>query len=178
VSSRRQTSRVVIARTIIDGTTSMRESPDCIVFSISRWRRRIWPEGRLSGFRRTDHPFGSHSRGTKGILATQEIFGSAFCQNFDNVPPRHIMDSWCGIGATRRRAGQRRGGMRVEYKKKPLTWPSGSYMRPDQGRCRRKLGENQAIMDKQYSGHRGGPPCPRAVMRSKNPARPREHIFQ
>ena len=104
VSSRRQTSRVVIARTIIDGTTSMRESPDCIVFSISRWRRRIWPEGRLSGFRRTDHPFGSHSRGTKGILATQEIFGSAFCQNFDNVPPRHIMDSWCGNGATRRRA--------------------------------------------------------------------------
>jgi hypothetical protein len=37
------------------------------------------------------------------------MFGSAFCQNFDNVPPWHIMDSWCGIGATRRRAGQRGG---------------------------------------------------------------------
>jgi hypothetical protein len=41
---------------------------------------------------------------TKGSLPCNEIFGSAFCQNFDNVPPRHIMDSWCGNGATRRRA--------------------------------------------------------------------------
>jgi hypothetical protein len=110
VSSRRKTSRTVIARTIIDGTTSdMRESPNWIVYSISMWRRRVWPEGRLSGFRRTGRPFASHSRGNKGILAAQEMFGSAFCQNFDNVPPWHIMDSWCGIGATRRREGNAAG---------------------------------------------------------------------
>jgi hypothetical protein len=44
-------------------------------------------KGRLSGFRRTDRPFGSHSRGNKGILAAQEMFGSAFRQNFDEISP-------------------------------------------------------------------------------------------
>ena len=39
VSSRRNTTRAVIMRTIIDGTTDMRESPDWIVLSMSSWRR-------------------------------------------------------------------------------------------------------------------------------------------
>src|ERR1700730_17204773 len=47
VSSRRKTSRAVITRTIIDGTTDMRESPDQIVFTMARWRRG--PERQLLG---------------------------------------------------------------------------------------------------------------------------------
>jgi hypothetical protein len=39
VSSRRKTSRAVITRTIIDGTTDMRESSDRIVFAMASWRR-------------------------------------------------------------------------------------------------------------------------------------------
>ena len=37
--SRPKTSNAVITRTIIDGTTDMRESPDRIVFTMASWRR-------------------------------------------------------------------------------------------------------------------------------------------
>src|SRR5580700_2957603 len=88
-------------------------------------------KGHVLGLCRTSRPIASRSRGNKGILAAQEMFGSAFCQNFDNVPPRHIMDSWCGNGATRLRAGQRG---RVEYKKAPDLAREGSYAtRPGAG---------------------------------------------
>jgi hypothetical protein len=39
VISRRKTIRAVIMRTIIDGTTDMRESPDWIVLSMTAGRR-------------------------------------------------------------------------------------------------------------------------------------------
>jgi len=65
-------------------------------------RRLDW-KGHVVGFCRTSRPVASCSRGTKANVTAQEMFGSAFCQNFDNVPPWHILDSWCGIGATRRR---------------------------------------------------------------------------
>ena len=104
VTSRRKTSRVVIARTIIDGSTSdMRESPNWIVFSISKTATGL---ARKAAYRAFAEPIAllPHAA-TKRSFAAQVMFGSAFCQNFDNVAPWHIMDSWCGIGATRRRAG-------------------------------------------------------------------------
>jgi hypothetical protein len=105
VSSPRKTSRAVIARTIIEGTTSMRESPDCIV--VFYFKMATSSTGKA-----TSRSYAElvvlllHAPAASKRFAAQEIFGSAFCQNFDNVPSWHIMDSWCGIGATRRRAWQ------------------------------------------------------------------------
>jgi hypothetical protein len=128
VSSRRKTSRVVIARTIIDGSTS-----DIMESSGVLLARRLT---------------GTRPPGNKAILAAQEMLGSAFRQNFDNVPPRHIMDSWCGNGATRLRARQRG---RVEYKKAP-DWPRDALCDQTRGRSQKAWEETQARMNKQYSG--------------------------
>jgi hypothetical protein len=74
-------------RTIIDGTTDMRESPDWIVF--------LFQDGDdgfgQAAYRAFAEPIvliGSHSRGNKGILAAQEMLDSAFRQNFDDIVPR------------------------------------------------------------------------------------------
>jgi hypothetical protein len=41
--------------------------------------------------------------GNKADITARKILGPAFRQNFDNVSPGSIMNSWCDIGATWRR---------------------------------------------------------------------------
>src|SRR3984893_3850127 len=70
VSSRRKTSRAVITRTIIDGTTDMRESPDRIVFHAGDGLDR---KGHFWGLCRTHRPVASRSRGNNADLSALEI---------------------------------------------------------------------------------------------------------
>jgi hypothetical protein len=65
-------------RTIIDGTTDMRESPD--------WRHECFIAVRHKA----------------GLVATEMII-SAFRLNFVNVSPNPLIRCQCGIGATRSR---------------------------------------------------------------------------
>ena len=85
---------------------------------------------------------------TKGSLPRKRCWARHFVKTSTNVPPPHIMDSWCGNGATRLRAWQRG---RAEYKKAPDLAARRELSDQTRGRCR-KLGGNQAKMNKQYSG--------------------------
>ncbi len=99
--SRRKTIRAVIIRTIIDGTTDMRESPDWIVLSMMAGDG-FRPGPLLPGF------FGEPVEawvlhlhcGNKADLVAPEIIISAVRQNFVKVSPDALMNRECGISAT------------------------------------------------------------------------------
>jgi len=101
VISRRKTIRAVIIRTIIDGTTDMRESPDWIVLSMMAGDG-FRPGPLLPGF------FGEPVAawvlllqcGNKADLVAPEIIISAVRQNFVKVSPDALMNRECGISAT------------------------------------------------------------------------------
>jgi hypothetical protein len=85
------------------------------------------------------------------------MFGSAFCQNFDNVPPWHKLDSWCGIGATGQRAGTAAGLRgRSDESEKPLTWPREVRYATRPGAGVTSLGGNQARMKSNIQANFGG----------------------
>ena len=114
VISRRKTIRAVIIRTIIDGTTDMRESPDWIVLSMMAGDGcRLGP--LLPGF--FGEPVAAwvlHLQcGNKADLVAPEIIISAVRQNFVKVSPDALMNRECGISATCCWGAE--GGARSDY---------------------------------------------------------------
>ena len=101
VISRRKTIRAVIIRTIIDGTTDMRESPDWIVLSMMAGDG-FRPGPLLPGF--FGEPVAAwvvHLQcGNKADLVAPEIIISAVRQNFVKVSPDALMNRERGISAT------------------------------------------------------------------------------
>ena len=114
VISRRKTIRAVIIRTIIDGTTDMRESPDWIVLSMMAGDG-FRPGPLLPGF--FGEPVAAwvlHLQcGNKADLVAPEIIISAVRQNFVKVSPDALMNRECGISATCCWGAE--GGARSDY---------------------------------------------------------------
>jgi hypothetical protein len=85
VSSRRKTSRVVIARTIIDGSTSeMRESSGV---SDGKLARRLTGKATSWACAEPVALLPQAPRGNKANVTAPEMLDSAFRQNFDEILP-------------------------------------------------------------------------------------------
>ena len=90
-----KTSRAVIARTIIDGSTSdMMESSSV---SVGKLARRLTGKASLTLPRQQSE---RHRAREVGLGISSKLRRNL---------ARHMMKSWCGTGATRRRTGQRGG---------------------------------------------------------------------
>jgi len=100
VSSRRKTSRAVIRRTINDGTTDMRESPDWIVFTMASWRP-VRIEGHVSGLCRTNLVLLLRAPAATKLTSTRRH------SVITSTKSRPAYDeSWCEAGATLRDAAR------------------------------------------------------------------------
>ena len=87
VSSRRKTSRAVITRTIIDGTTDMRGIPrsDCVFYG--KLATGLTGKGDFSGLSRTRRPIASRSAATQRSLPRKRCSARHFVKASTEISP-------------------------------------------------------------------------------------------
>ena len=125
-----KTSRAVIARTIIDGSTSdMMESSSV---SVGKLARRLTGKASLTLPRQQSE---RHRAREVGLGISSKLRRNL---------ARHMMKSWCGTGATRRRTGQRGGRDESGITKALIGRARSGVVRPDQGQEVTGLGGSQA----------------------------------